>query len=373
MGRNISSKFLGIVIEQQTKRWSFFLFYIPLLQIIPINEGLTCVGDELYRNDYRFLGVRLWKGRIRVRRQCIQMFISNQLERKLGEVLCLDPHIITKLQTLMQGLDSESVQTINRILARAKYSYLTKQTLTFNLTQEEQNQIYRIQREFYPNIIKFADDAYFYNGYWVSSSHLEVGVFWHKHSMHLFKHLDKIAQGHILDVGGFTGDSAIVLQEYTNKKVYTFEATQGNFQKILRTIELNKSNKIIPIQKALGSKTEKIYINLNGSASSFVAHHGNDSEEVEVITLDSYIAEHNIQVSLIKVDIEGFEMEFLKGAKQTIVQQKPAMILSIYHSPSDFLEIKPLIESWNLGYRFKIHKAVDETSLIEVALYCEVD
>lgn len=52
-------------------------------------------------------------------------------------------------------------------------------------------------------------------------------------------------------------------------------------------------------------------------------------------------------------------MEFLKGAKETICTQKPAMLLSIYHQASDYFGIKPLIESWNLGYTFKIHKGVD--------------
>ena len=65
-------------------------------------------------------------------------------------------------------------------------------------------------------------------------------------------------------------------------------------------------------------------------------------------------------------------MEFLKGAKETIKAQKPAMLISIYHQPSDYFGIKPLIESWNLGYVFKIHKGVDLSLTTETALFCEV-
>ena len=36
--------------------------------------------------------------------------------------------------------------------------------------------------------------------------------------------------------------------------------------------------------------------------------------------------------------------------------QKPILPISIYHTAHDFFEIKPLIESWGLGYRFSIHK-----------------
>lgn len=66
----------------------------------------------------------------------------------------------------------------------------------------------------------------------------------------------------------------------------------------------------------------------------------NDNFEwAEIIALDSYIKEHNIEVGFIKVDIEDFEMEFLKGATQTIMEQKPAMLISIYHQSSDFLRL----------------------------------
>lgn len=81
--------------------------------------------------------------------------------------------------------------------------------------------------------------------------------------------------------------------------------------------------------------------------------------------------EHNLEVGFIKVDIEGFEQEFLKGAKQTITEQKPAMLISIYHQASDFFEIKPMIESWNLGYSFKIIKPIDHSIVDECALFCE--
>ncbi|WP_297570126.1 hypothetical protein [Helicobacter sp. UBA3407] len=47
------------------------------------------------------------------------------------------------------------------------------------------------------------------------------------------------------------------------------------------------------------------------------------------------------------------------------------MLLSIYHNGSDFFDIKPMIESWDLGYQFKIIKPIDYTISIEAALFCE--
>ena len=103
--------------------------------------------------------------------------------------------------------------------------------------------------------------------------------------------------------------------------------------------------------------------------SSFVLNltdKSNQCETVQIITLDEFVRENKIEVGFIKVDIEGFEMEFLKGAKE-----KPAMLLSIYHQASDYFGIKPLIESWNLGYKFKIHKSIDMHLTLETVLFCE--
>ena len=115
-------------------------------------------------------------------------------------------------------------------------------------------------------------------------------------------------------------------------------------------------------------------INILGSSSSICFDWGvvSDKEIIETTTLDKFVRDNKIEVGFIKVDIEGFEMEFLKGAKETICTQKPAMLISIYHQPSDYFDIKPLIESWNLGYKFKIYKGVDFTIMNETVLLCEI-
>lgn len=182
----------------------------------------------------------------------------------------------------------------------------------------------------------------------------------------------------IIDVGGFIADSAIIFErEFSTKRIHSFEATQKNYELMLKTLELNQSSRIIPINKGLGSKKENIEISYAGSGSTLneeakKMYKPQYTQTAEIITLDSYVSENNIEVGFIKVDIEGFEQEFLKGSLQTIKTQKPAMLISIYHTSSDFFDIKPLIESWDLGYSFKIYKPTDGNISTETALYCEV-
>ncbi|TXJ30536.1 hypothetical protein EPJ69_10360 [Brachyspira aalborgi] len=49
-----------------------------------------------------------------------------------------------------------------------------------------------------------------------------------------------------------------------------------------------------------------------------------------------------MEVGFIKVDIEGEEQKLLEVSKNTIIKQRPYMVISIYHNESDFFDIKPI-------------------------------
>ena len=249
--------------------------------------------------------------------------------------------------------------------------------MVYALTQDERRTRQQIDQEFLTQIFKISDDLFFYKGYFLPKAHFEVGVFWHKHSLkEVFSQqtLKHIRQNNIIDVGGFIGDSAIIFEkEFCDKTIYSFEPTQENFALMQQTLKLNHSTRIVPINKGLGAQIETQEIAVNTSASSILYSVGGEKEQIHIITLDSFILENNLKIGFIKVDIEGFEMEFLKGAQQTICQQKPALLISIYHSGKDYFGIKPLIESWNLGYKMRIFKGCDFSLHCETALYCSIE
>ena len=285
-----------------------------------------------------------------------------------------DPDLTHKIARLCDGLDATSRSTVARILSRMHTLNRNKQKTCFHLTQEEIAELDRIRTQFFPNIYQIAPDLYCYNGYFLSTKFFEISVLWHRHNLNTFSSntLEMMKGKAIIDVGACVGDSSLVFQDFTDKQIYAFEPTTQNYQHLLQTIKLNNTTRITPVKKALGSKPDRMKISVNGGGSSLVIDNHTSFDDVEVITLDSFVQEHHLQVGFIKVDIEGFEQEFLKGARETITTQKPAMLLSIYHSADDFLNIKPMIESWNLGYRFKIIKPIDFSVMTETALYCEV-
>ncbi len=292
-----------------------------------------------------------------------------------AKAICEDTNLTSRIQKLCDGLDNESKTTIARIICALSQAYRNNQPIIETLTYAESSTLSRIHNEFYPNIFKLSENIYCYKGLLFPTYFFEISVLWHKHCLKQAfsaKTLESIKSKDIIDVGGCIGDSAIVFQEFSDKHIHSFEPTQANYKLMLQTISLNNASRIIPVNKGLGSKKETLKMNINLGGSSAVFASTDVFEEVEIITLDSYVKEHNLEVGFIKVDIEGFEQQFLQGAKETISTQKPAMLISIYHTIDDFFNIKPMIESWNLGYSFKVIKPIDFSLSTETALFCEI-
>ncbi|MDD6055242.1 MAG: FkbM family methyltransferase [Helicobacteraceae bacterium] len=305
------------------------------------------------------------------RQKCNFLDCTHTMAQGLAESFKSDKNLKDKIERLCKNLDTKSINCVNRTISRLVLMQGNKKW--FNITKGEREKLKRLEREFYPNIIKVGENCYFYGGYFLPKRIFEVGVFFYNHCLDMIENKAALINKNIIDVGGFIGDSALILSKYTNKSVYSFEAVSDNYEMLLKTIELNNAQNIVPLKNALGAECGSVEIAINGGGSSIDNNAKNaEIERVSVITLDSFVKEHNLEVGFIKVDIEGYEMEFLKGALETIKTQKPAMLLSIYHKASDFFEIKPFLESLNLGYKFKICKLTDGQIATEILLFCEV-
>jgi len=143
--------------------------------------------------------------------------------------------------------------------------------------------------------------------------------------------------------------------EFKPRRIYAFEPQSENYSLLFKTIQLNNiSSTIIPVKKALGSFRGSLRITYQES-TSFISEIFNTSEgeEVEVITLDEFVEENNLEAGLIKLDVEGYELEVLTGAKETIKKFKPITAISIYHRGQDFFEIPRLIKNIVPEYRLR--------------------
>ena len=275
-------------------------------------------------------------------------------------------------KNLISNLDSESIIEISRVLNRLKlithdYSYEYKDLFT-----KEEIETYRKMHEnLYDVIQDFGNGMHAYKNYFLPVSHFEHNVFFFNHNMDGIN-LDFIKDKDIIDVGAYVGDSALVLSEYTDKNVISFEANPINFGYLQRTLAMNNISNVIPINKGLGAAAGRVkFSNGYSSGSRIVSANDDNLQEAEIITLDEYVQQNNVKCGLIKVDIEGAEPEFLKGAYNTIKEQRPTILLSIYHNANDIKYLKPLVESWNLGYKFRIVSPYNGYVVTETMLICE--
>ena len=282
-----------------------------------------------------------------------------------------------RFSALISGLDNESRNTVSDIIHRMGMIADGNKSLQDVYTQREQEEFVRMNDEFSSKIVKLNDNLYYYNGYYLPVNQFDSSVFFTRYGIDKLTTLDSVRNKHIIDAGGYVGDTALLFSSYTDKSIHVFEASPSNMDIIRETIRLNHLENIVPVSKALGEKSGTATFSLGerNSCNSLVERPGYNYPnhiEVPVITLDDYVRENNLEVGLIKVDIEGGEQLLLKGAVETIRTQHPILLISIYHSANDFFEIKPMIEKMCDKYTFRIIKPANSAIVIETILLAEV-
>ena len=282
-----------------------------------------------------------------------------------------------RFNALISGLDNESRNTVSDIIHRMGMIADGNKSLQDVYTQREQEEFVRMNDEFSSKIVKLNDNLYYYNGYYLPVNQFDSSVFFTRYGIDKLTTLDSVRNKHIIDAGGYVGDTALLFSSYTDKSIHVFEASPSNMDIIRETIRLNQLENIVPVSKALGEKSGTATFSLGerNSCNSLVERPGYNYPnhiEVPVITLDDYVRENNLEVGLIKVDIEGGEQLLLKGAVETIRTQHPILLISIYHSANDFFEIKPMIEKMCDKYTFRIIKPANSAIVIETILLAEV-
>jgi FkbM family methyltransferase len=137
------------------------------------------------------------------------------------------------------------------------------------------------------------------------------------------------------DIGANVGAYSLVaaISSEDNTIIYSFEPSPNTFASLCRNISLNKLGaKIYPLQFALGAKTEvsKFFLssNIAGSAEHSLGEpidmYGNKFTPVDVQTVVSVTMDEVIDVfgvfspTHIKIDVDGFELNVLLGAKKVL-------------------------------------------------------
>jgi len=144
----------------------------------------------------------------------------------------------------------------------------------------------------------------------------------------------------ILEVGANIGYYAVLETKLAGDEgfLYAIEPSPFNFEMLKRNVELNKIKNVELHQKAAGAENEmsKFYVAEKSNLSSFIKRSDMDMYkegtviDVEIMKLDDYLIDKN--VDFIRMDVEGYEKEILKGLEETMKTKHPKHFFIEIHS-----------------------------------------
>lgn len=182
--------------------------------------------------------------------------------------------------------------------------------------------------------------SYRHKGYWYHGPRREA------ETMRRFRELTPRGAT-VLDVGGHVGYVALYLARLAGPRghVYVFEPGRNNLPYLKHNVR--ESANVTVVAKAAGRRTERRMLYLEGisgqnnslvpdfgvfrtnRARAFAPKAEPQGEVVEVVALDDFCRGRSIRPAVIKVDVEGFELEVLQGASSIIRDALPLLMVEI--------------------------------------------
>lgn len=141
----------------------------------------------------------------------------------------------------------------------------------------------------------------------------------------------------ILDVGANIGYYSVIMSKLIGNdgKIYSFEPTKY-FRDVLEVnLKINSITNVTVLSYGLSDFKKSLEIQIGSSSASL--HNTSEKEDllretIELNVLDEVINELDInRIDFIKIDVDGHEPAFLKGALKTIEKYKPIVLLEVMH------------------------------------------
>ena len=167
-----------------------------------------------------------------------------------------------------------------------------------------------------------------------------------------------------VDGGSFDGDTIrLFVDRVAGKysKVFGFEPDPETFSRLRANFA--SEPRVVPINAGLWSKTDILRFQSGANRASILDTCG--EIEVKVTALDEVL--EGERATVVKMNIEGAELQALRGSAATLLRHKPKLAIAVYHRPSDLWEAAEVINEIVPGYEF--HLRQHNGGVIETVLY----
>jgi FkbM family methyltransferase len=147
-----------------------------------------------------------------------------------------------------------------------------------------------------------------------------------------------------IDCGAFDLGTVKNFIAFTNgayKKIYAFEPDPESFKRCRALAESGRIQRLYLLNQACWSENGFVSFDVTNGMGSKISSNG--EHYVETVTIDDVV--DGDRVTFIKMDIEGAELEALKGATKTIRRCRPRMAICVYHKPDDIVTLPTFVLS----------------------------
>ena len=170
----------------------------------------------------------------------------------------------------------------------------------------------------------------------------------------------------VLDIGGHIGLFAVVTARLVGSEgtVYSFEPTPFTRSVLTEVVELNGLSDIIEVRsEAVSSKSgETVFFDTGdtiSNANSLVKTERSKTEiPIKLISVDEFVKEKGIAPNCLKIDVEGVELDVLRGARETFLTHRPVARLGL-HPPFIMQNGQSLEEIWAILEEYKMQVVFD--------------
>jgi FkbM family methyltransferase len=176
---------------------------------------------------------------------------------------------------------------------------------------------------------------------------------------------ENLSDGIVMDIGAHLGMFSVLAAKMGSERVYSFEPVEPTYEMLKKNIEVNHlENAIIPLNKALGDKVGRDYVNYRfeadeGASLDPCEEPGCIRQACEVTTVDEFVKQ-GIRPNLIKIDVEGYEKKVIHGAENTIRTSRPLLLVSAYHHQSDAQTLPKEILAMRSDYKYRLLERADK-------------
>lgn len=180
---------------------------------------------------------------------------------------------------------------------------------------------------------------------------------------------------HIVDCGAYTGDTAEAYMKRLDgdATITAIEPMPENFTRLVDTIRKNGwGQNVRPVNAAVGAARGVVTIGGDETVpdprAAVSRSETSGARQVQVEALDTIFENRNLPVDLIKIDIEGFELDALAGARNTVQKWAPDLAIAGYHKFSHLWEVPEAILAIDAGYQ--IFAGHHPSAAYEIEFYC---